>query len=95
MMLASPTFIDETGYFPEQNIKTAFYALNESLLLNWSTLGDELYARLSEMSGHMRARFEADPNHETGETRRGRALIEDMSDLLIQRIRQSKQAKPT
>lgn len=33
MMLASPTFKDKTGYFPRQNIDTAFLGLNEGLLV--------------------------------------------------------------
>ena len=31
MMLLAPTFKDKTGYFPDRNIDTEFFALNEGL----------------------------------------------------------------
>jgi hypothetical protein len=72
MLLSSPTFIDRTGYFPEKNLETSFYALNEGLGRLRAELGEELYRKLTEMSGQMRAWFEADPADITGETRRQR-----------------------
>jgi len=95
MMHDSPKFIDKSGYFPGKNIDTAFHALSESLSLNRFVLGEELYTRLGDMSGRMRAHFEADPEDKTGESRKGRALIQDMSDLLIQRLRQPRQGPPS
>src|ERR1700679_2217860 len=82
IMLSSPTFADKTGHFPEQNVETTFYALNEGLKRLRSKLGEEVYQRIMEMSDQMRAYFEADPEDKTGETTKGRKLILEMEDLL-------------
>lgn len=82
MMLASPTFKDKTGYFPQQNIDTSFFSLNEGLLAIRKRLGEERYAMLRALSDKMRALFEADPDDTTGDTHAGRMLIHEMKDIL-------------
>jgi len=89
VMLGSPTFKDKTGHFPEQNVETTFYSLNEGLKLLRPKLGDELYQRVMEMSHQMRAYFEADPEDKTGEANKGRKLILEMEDLLKATSRKS------
>ena len=89
MMLGSPTFVDRTGYFPGQNLQTTFYELNEGLRLIRGTLGEERYLKLMEMSDRMRAHFEADPENKTDDTLKGRAIIEQMEELLRQGGRKS------
>jgi hypothetical protein len=84
MMLTSPTFVDKVGYFPELNIDTNFYELNEGLQLIKPKLGEELYSKLREMSDRMRVHFEADPENKTDDTLKGRAIILEMIDLLKQ-----------
>ena len=39
MMLSSPKFEDDSGYFPGKNIDTVFYQLNEGLRLIRKQLG--------------------------------------------------------
>ena len=87
MMLKAPTFIDKTGYFPERNIETVFSQFNESLRLLRGKLGEPLYLRPTDMSDRMRAHFEADPEGRAVDTRKGRAIIREMEDLLKQRVR--------
>lgn len=82
MMLASPTFKDMTGYLPYQNIDTAFFSLNEGLLVSREKLGEERYATLRALSDRMRALFEADPDDKTGDTRSGHMLIREMENIL-------------
>jgi hypothetical protein len=82
MMLAAPTFVDDSGYFPDRNIDTAFYALNEGLQLIRKRLGEEKYLALVDMSARMKAHFEADPLDENGECMAGRELILEMIDIL-------------
>jgi len=89
MMLESPTFIDRTGYFPSRNLEMAFYELNEGLRLIRGKLGEEQYRKLMEMSDRMRAHFEADPENKTDDTLKGRAIIEQMEELLRQSGRKS------
>ena len=82
MMLASPTFKDKTGYFPQQNVGTAFFGLNEGLQVIRKKLGEEGYATLRTMSDQMRALFESDPDNSNGGARAGRKLIREMEDIL-------------
>jgi hypothetical protein len=84
MMLSSPTFEDKSGYFPERNIDTAFLQLNEGLRLIRKRLGEEKYEALVDLSGRMRAHFEADPEDKTEDSLAGRQLIHEMEDLLKQ-----------
>jgi hypothetical protein len=90
VMLFSPTFKDETGYFPERNIDTAFFSLNEGLLVVRKKLGEERYAMLKALSDRMRTLFEADPEDKTGDTRAGRQLIHEMEDILKSAINRRK-----
>lgn len=85
MMLYSPTFKDDTGYFPERNIDTVFFSLNEGLKVVRKKLGEERYASLVALSDRMRAHFEADPEDTTGDSFAGRELIHEMEDILTQR----------
>ena len=50
MMLASPTFKGTTGYFPQENIDSAFFGLNEGLMVVRRELGEEHNAALKAMS---------------------------------------------
>ncbi len=82
MMLSSPTFKDRTGYFPEKNIETEFFALNEGLLALRQKLGEERYTMLRALSDQMRALFESDPDNTNGGTRAGCKLIREMEEIL-------------
>ena len=82
MMLKSPKFKDDSGYFPEQSIDTVYFSLNEGLKLIRKKLGEERFARLMEMSDRMRAHFEADPEDVTEDGLAGRAIIEEMENIL-------------
>jgi len=82
MMLFSPKFDNDSGYFPGRNLDTTFFSLNEGLKANRNRLGEERYVTLLSLSDRMRAHFEADPENKTGETGAGCALIEEMIDLL-------------
>ncbi len=82
MMLGSPLFKDDTGYLPERNIDTAFFALNEGLGVIRGKLGDERYSTLRAMSDQMRALFESDPDATNGGAKAGRKLIREMEGIL-------------
>jgi hypothetical protein len=82
MLLYSPTFEDDTGYFPEQNLDNSFDSLNEGLSRLRRRLGEELYQKLAQMSDQARSCFEADPEDTTGETRKGKRLILAMEALI-------------
>jgi len=82
MTLAAPLFKDRTGYFPQMNLESEFFGLNESLLALRNKLGEERYERLKALSDKMRALFEADPEDKTGDTRAGRRVIPEMEDIL-------------
>lgn len=82
MMLWSPTFKDVSGWFPERNVETTFFALNEGLKCIRKQLGEETYAALMALSDRMRAHFEADPEDKTDDTIKGRECIMEMDELL-------------
>jgi hypothetical protein len=82
MLVKSPLFLDTSGYFPEKNIDTTFYSLNEGLQVIRPIIGESLYLKLREMSDRMRAHFEADPEDKTDDSLKGRDIIEEMLDLL-------------
>ena len=84
MMLSSPTFVDKTGYFPWFNLELTFSELNQGLALQRKRLGEERYMALREMSDRMRALFEADPEDVTGDAKKGRRIILEMEELLLQ-----------
>lgn len=90
MMLAAPTFKDKTGYFPQENVDTSFFSLNEGLLVVRKKLGEERFATLRAMSDKMRALFEADPGDKSGETQAGRELIHEMEGILRSANKQPK-----
>jgi hypothetical protein len=92
MMLYSPTFIDKTERIADQNVETVFHSLNAALLAHKDDLREEKYVRLIGMSDRMRMHFEADPEDKTDDTLKGRELIDDMSDILIEHIRASRSA---
>ena len=82
MMLYSPKFDDDSGYFPGRNLDSTFFSLNEGLKAIRNRLGEERYAVLIALSDRMRTHFEADPENKTDDTLAGRALILEMMDLL-------------
>ena len=82
MMLASPTFEDASGYFPDESIDTNFFELNEGLKLIRQKVGEENYQALVALSDKMRAHFEADPEDKTEDGIKGRDCILDMEDIL-------------
>jgi hypothetical protein len=89
MMIKSPTFIDKTGHFANDNIDTTFRELNSGLDMVRAKLGEERYLKLRAMSDRMRAHFEADPEDVTDDSLKGRDIILEMEDLLMQRARKS------
>ena len=94
MMLGSPRFEDDSGYFPGKNIDTEFYALNEALKLMRKRLGEETYLRLASLSDRMRAHFDADPNYDNGETEKGSKIILEMMDILRGKTSVSRAGQP-
>ena len=84
MLVNAPTFVDKSGYFPGLNVGHVFQQLTEGLGNIRQTLGEERYNRLVQMSGQMRALFEADPEDKTGDTVKGCKIIHEMEDILRQ-----------
>ena len=89
MMLSSPTFVDDSGCFPDRNIETVFDSFNQGFQVVRGKLGDERYFKLQDLSDRMKAHFKADPENKTDDTVKGRALIHEMEDLLMQKRRKA------
>lgn len=82
MMLYAPEFRSDMFPASEQGVDITFFGLDEGLKRVRSQIGEKTYLQLVAMSQQMRAHFEADPENKNGECKIGRALIEDMSDII-------------
>src|SRR5688572_19066103 len=82
MILSSPQFHDKTGLLPGTSIDTVFAELNGGIGLIRKKLGEENYAKLSDISARTRAHFEADPEDKTEDGIKGRECIHEMEDIL-------------
>ena len=89
ILLSAPKFLDKTGYHPYRDLDYVFQQLLAGLDHNRATLGEERYHQLMEMSGRIRALFEADPDDKTGETLQGCKIINEMADILDEVRRKS------
>lgn len=82
MLGEAPTFIDKTGFYPEQNIDTRFSQLTEAFGGVRNKLGEERYERLMSLSGRVKDLFLADPHDDNGKTLEGCKLIWEMEGII-------------
>lgn len=82
MFLGAPTFIDESGVFPERNIDSEFHALTEGAQKVRKKLGEEGYAQLIDLAEQAKALFADDPNDANGKTDQGRSLLYEIEKLI-------------
>lgn len=95
MVLGAPTFIDDSGVFPNRNIDSRFHQLVEGFGLVRKKLGEDRYARLIDMAARAKALFADDPTDSNGKTDAGRELLYDMEDVLSEvRSRRVKEKLP-
>ena len=82
MILWAPTFIDETGYFPDRNIDSRFFQLTEAFGAVRRKLGEEQYDLLLRLAVRAKAFFVDDQDDINGKADEGRALLHKMEDVL-------------
>lgn len=82
MLLESPTFVDKSGYFPDKDIDSVFFELNEGLITCRAKLGQHRYETMRALSDEMRAHFETDAEDTNGGAKQGRKLIFEMMEML-------------
>jgi hypothetical protein len=87
----APTFVDKSGYFPEQDIDRRFQQLTEGFGKVRKKVGEERYAALMELAARAKALFAEDPAEDNGKTMQGIALLYEIEDI-IQSVR-SKRVK--
>lgn len=75
MLLWAPTFIDESGWFPERTIETRFHQLTEGFGKVRKKVEEDHYAQLMNLAAQAKALFAADPDDDNGKTDQGRALL--------------------
>ncbi|HSX56761.1 MAG TPA: hypothetical protein VLG14_15755 [Sphingomonas sp.] len=78
----APTFVDETGFYPERNIDTRFHQLTEAFAKVRKKLGEDRYAKLIDLAARAKALFVADPNDDNGKTLEGCKLIWEIEDII-------------
>lgn len=82
MVLDSPRFVDTSGFFPDKNLETVYFALGEGLKAARTDLGEERSATLIEMAERTRSWFAAAADEDADEVWAGRNLLLDMIDLV-------------
>lgn len=82
MVLASPRFVDTSGFFPEKSLETVYFALVEGLKATRAELGEERYATLIEMAEQTKGWFAAAVDEDADDVSAGRSLLLDMIDIL-------------
>lgn len=82
LVLEAPTFIDETGHFPEQNIDTVFTMLTRGFGQVRKKLGEERYAKLNDLAAQAKVLFAEDPDESNGKTDQGRDLLFEIEDII-------------
>lgn len=82
MILGAPTFIDRTGVFEDQNLDSEFKLLGDGFDRFRKKLGEDHYARLTDLAARAKALFADDQDDTNGKTDEGRALLFEMEDVL-------------
>lgn len=93
MMLGAPTFVDESGVFPDRNIDSEFHMLIESFGLVRKKLGEERYAKLIDLAAQAKSLFAADPDETNGKTKEGYGVLYEIEDILQDARKRRVQAK--
>lgn len=78
----APTFVDDTGFYPDQNIDTEFTVLVAAFDKVRAKLGEDRYARLIELAAQAKKLFAADPNDENGKTDQGYKALLEIEDII-------------
>lgn len=78
----APTFVDDTGFDPNQNIDTEFAVLVAAFDKVRRKLGEDRYVKLIELSAQAKGLFASDPNDENGKTRQGYRVIHEIEGII-------------
>ncbi|RZI56812.1 MAG: hypothetical protein EOP94_04060 [Zymomonas sp.] len=78
----APTFIDETGIFPDRTIDSEFEHLAAGFELVREKVGEERYTRMCELAVRAKALFAEDPEDTNGKTSEGIKLVYEITNVL-------------
>jgi hypothetical protein len=82
MVLGAPRFIHKSGFFPDHDIHTEFFAITEGFKTIRRRLGEDNYQRAVALLERAKALFEADPDDRTGDTAKGLECLFEIEDML-------------
>jgi hypothetical protein len=82
MWLSAPTFVDESGWFPERDIDMRFHQLTAGFEVVRAKLGEGRHAALIELAARAKQLFAADPSDDNGKSDEGRTLLGEIEDLI-------------
>ena len=82
MVLGAPRFIDKTGFYPDQDVNSEFFALIEGFKTIQKRLGEDNYQKVVALAQQAKALFEADPDDKTGDSTKGRECLFEIEDIL-------------
>lgn len=78
----APTFVDDSGHFPERSIDTDFTMLTAGVGKVRSKVGEERYAALMVLAARAKALFADDPEDSSGKTGEGIKLLYEIEDII-------------
>jgi hypothetical protein len=82
MVLGAPRFIDKSGFFPNRNVNSEFFALIEGFKTIQRRLGEDNYEKVVALAQRAKALFAADPDDKTGDTAKGLECLFEIEDIL-------------
>lgn len=82
MVLGAPRFIDKSGFFPNRNVNSEFFALVEGFKTIQRRLGEDNYEKVVALAQRAKGLFEADPDDKTGDTAKGLECLFEIEDIL-------------
>ena len=78
----APTFVDDAGFYPDQNIDTEFVTLVSAFDKVRGKLGEDRHAKLIELAAQAKALFAADPNNDNGKTGQGYKVLHEIEGIV-------------
>lgn len=78
----APTYVDDTGTYPSQNLDSRFSQLTEGFVRVRAKVGEERYAALIDLAARAKALFADDPEDKNGKTDQGIKLLWEIEDII-------------
>ncbi len=82
MILSAPTFVDRSGYFPEQDVHTLFSMLTQGFEEVRRKLGEERFDKLNDLATRAKALFAGGVDDSSGKADQARDLLFEIEEII-------------